>query len=40
MMKYNATGVKSRLFLELTDRIDRHYDSIESLYKEGAADES
>lgn len=40
MMKYNATEVKSRLFQELTDRINRYYDSIESLYKEGAADES
>jgi V/A-type H+-transporting ATPase subunit A len=40
MMKYNATEEKSRLFQELTDRINRYYDSIESLYKEGAADES
>jgi len=40
MMKYNATGAKSRLFQELTDRINRYYDSIENLYKEGAADES
>jgi V/A-type H+-transporting ATPase subunit A len=40
MMKYNATEAKSRLFQELTDRINRYYDSIESLYKEGAADES
>jgi V/A-type H+-transporting ATPase subunit A len=40
MMKYNATDAKSRLFQELTDRINRYYDSIESLYKEGAADES
>jgi V/A-type H+-transporting ATPase subunit A len=40
MMKYNATEAKPRLFQELTDRINRYYDSIESLYKEGAADES
>jgi V/A-type H+-transporting ATPase subunit A len=40
MMKYNATDAKSRLFQELTDRINRYYDSIESLYKEGAANES
>ena len=40
MMKYNATEAKSGLFQELTDRINRYYDSIESLYKEGAADES
>jgi len=40
MMKYNATEAKSRFFQELTDRINRYYDSIESLYKEGAADES
>ena len=40
MMKYNATETKPRLFQELTDRINRYYDSIESLYKEGAADES
>jgi V/A-type H+/Na+-transporting ATPase subunit A len=40
MMKYNATEAKSRLFQKLTDRINRYYDSIESLYKEGAADES
>jgi V/A-type H+-transporting ATPase subunit A len=40
MMKYNATEAKSRLFQELTDRINRYYDSIESLYKEGATDES
>ena len=40
MMKYNATGAKSRLFQELTDRINLYYDSIENLYKEGAADES
>ncbi|MBE3121171.1 MAG: V-type ATP synthase subunit A [Thermoplasmata archaeon] len=42
MMKYNATEVeaKSGIFQELTDRINRYYDSIENLYKEGAADES
>lgn len=40
MMKYNATEAKSRLFQGLTDQIDRYYDSIESLYKEGVADES
>jgi V/A-type H+-transporting ATPase subunit A len=40
MMKNNATEAKSRFFQELTDRINRYYDSIESLYKEGAADES
>ena len=40
MMKYNATGAKSRLFQELTERINLYYDSIENLYKEGAADES
>jgi V/A-type H+-transporting ATPase subunit A len=40
MMKYNATEAKPRLFQELIDRINRYYDSIESLYKEGAADES
>ena len=40
MMKYNATEAKPRLFQELTDRINRYYDSIENLYKEGAADES
>lgn len=40
MMKYNATEAKPRLFQELTDRINRYYDSIENLYKEGAADEN
>ena len=40
MMRNNATEAKSRFFQELTDRINRYYDSIESLYKEGAADES
>jgi len=40
MMKYNATEEKPGFFQELTDRINRHYDSIENLYKEGAADES
>jgi len=40
IMKYNATEAKPELFQRLTDRIDRYYDSIESLYKEGAADES
>jgi V/A-type H+-transporting ATPase subunit A len=40
MMKYNATEEKPRLFQELTDRINSYYDSIENLYKEGAADES
>jgi V/A-type H+-transporting ATPase subunit A len=40
MMKYNATEEKPRLFQELTDRINRYYDSIENLYKEGAADEN
>jgi len=40
MMKYNATETKSGLFQELTGRINRYYDSIENLYKEGAADES
>jgi len=39
-MKYNATETKSGLFQELIDRINRYYDSIENLYKEGAADES
>jgi len=40
MMRNNATEAKSRFFQELTDRINRYYDSVESLYKEGAADES
>jgi V/A-type H+-transporting ATPase subunit A len=40
MMKYNATEEKPRFFQELTDWINRYYDSIENLYKEGAADES
>jgi len=40
IMKYNATEAKSELFQRLTDRIDRYYDGIESLYKEGAEDES
>jgi len=40
IMKYNATEAKPELFQELTDRIDRYYDSIESLYKEGAENES
>ncbi len=40
MMKNNATEAESRFFQELTDRINRYYDSVESLYKEGAADES
>lgn len=40
MMKNNATEAKSRFFQELIDRINRYYDSVESLYKEGAADES
>jgi V/A-type H+-transporting ATPase subunit A len=40
MMKYNTTETKSGLFQELTERINRYYDSIENLYKEGAADES
>jgi len=39
-MKYNDTEAKPELFQELTDRIDRYYDSIESLYKEGAENES
>ena len=40
MMRNNATEAKSKLFQELIDRINRYYDSVESLYKEGAADES
>jgi len=40
IMKYNATEAKPEFFQELTDRIDRYYDSIESLYKEGAENES
>ena len=40
MMKYNATEEKPRLFQELTDRINRYYDSIENLYKEGETDEN
>ncbi|MBE3090918.1 MAG: V-type ATP synthase subunit A [Candidatus Atribacteria bacterium] len=40
MMKNNATEAKSGFFQELTDRINHYYDSVESLYKEGAADES
>ncbi|AYO31683.1 V-type ATP synthase subunit A [Biomaibacter acetigenes] len=39
MMKYNASDEKPELFQELCDRIDRYYDSLESMYKEGAADE-
>ncbi|TFG93178.1 MAG: V-type ATP synthase subunit A, partial [Candidatus Atribacteria bacterium] len=40
MMKYNATETNSGFFQELTDRINRYYDNIENLYKEGVADES
>lgn len=40
MMKYNASDEKPGLFHELTERIDRYYDGLESMYKEGAADES
>ncbi|RKL62622.1 V-type ATP synthase subunit A [Thermoanaerobacteraceae bacterium SP2] len=39
MMKYNTSDEKPELFQELCDRIDRYYDSLESMYKEGAADE-
>ncbi|MDN5302737.1 MAG: V/A-type H+/Na+-transporting ATPase subunit [Thermoanaerobacteraceae bacterium] len=40
MMKYNASDEKPELYQELCDRIDRYYDGLESMYKEGAADES
>lgn len=40
MMKYNAAEVKSKLFPELINRIDRYYDSVESMYKEGGINES
>jgi len=40
MMKYNISDEKPELFQELADRIDRYYDGLESMYKEGAADES
>ena len=40
MMKYNATEAKSELFLELINRIDHYYDSVESIYKEGRINES
>jgi V/A-type H+-transporting ATPase subunit A len=39
-MKNNDTEEKSGFFQELTDRINHYYDSIESLYKEGVADEN
>ncbi|MCR4431102.1 MAG: V-type ATP synthase subunit A [Tepidanaerobacteraceae bacterium] len=40
MMKYNASDEKPGLFQELEERIDRYYDGLESVYKEGAANES
>ena len=40
MMKYNAAEAKSKLFPELINRIDRYYDSVESMYKEGRINES
>jgi V/A-type H+-transporting ATPase subunit A len=40
MMKYQATGEKSKFFQHLTDRINRYYDSLENMYKEGSTDES
>ena len=40
MMKYNAAEAKSKLFQELINRIDRYYDSVESMYKEGRINES
>jgi V/A-type H+-transporting ATPase subunit A len=40
MMKYNTTETKPGFFQELTDRINRYYDNIENLYKEGVVDES
>ncbi len=40
MMKYQASGEKAGIFSELADRIDKHYNSIEGMYKEGSIDES
>ena len=40
MMKYNAAEAKSKLFQELINRIDRYYDRVESMYKEGRINES
>ena len=40
MMKYNTTEVKSKSFLELINRIDNYYNSVESMYKEGRINES
>lgn len=39
MMKYNLGAEKTELFSELTDRINKYYDSLENLYKEGSSNE-
>jgi len=39
MMKYNVSAEKPELFKELIDRINKYYDSLENMYKEGSADE-
>ncbi len=40
MMKYQAAGEKAGIFSELADRIDKHCNSVEGMYKEGSIDES
>lgn len=40
MMKYNVSDDKPEVFENLNSKIDSYYDSLESMYKEGAADES
>lgn len=39
MMKYNISDDKPEIFGEISKRIDNYYDSLESMYKEGAANE-
>jgi V/A-type H+-transporting ATPase subunit A len=39
MMKYNVSAEKPELFKGLIDRINKYYDSLENMYKEGSADE-
>jgi V/A-type H+-transporting ATPase subunit A len=39
MMKYKISGEKIKPFRELIDKINKYYDSLENMYKEGSVDE-
>ena len=39
MMKYKISGDKIEPFRELIDRVNKYYDSLENMYKEGSVDE-